>query len=267
MPRLDRRQIGPRSKFQFMAKNLRADELLVEAGLAESRTMAQKLILAGQVFEESGILVDKPSRLFAAASKFRVKKRARYVSRGGEKLEGFFGAYGESLAGKRALDIGASTGGFSDFLLQHGVATVTCVDVGHGQLHYKLRSDPRVTCVEGANARQLSRILQNIEPFDIAVIDLSFISLKKVLGEAWRLLVADGLLVALIKPQFEATKEEARKWKGVIGDGSIRNRVRAEIRDFIIVNLPNANVVAEVASQLSGADGNLEFFIAARKIP
>ncbi|MDR2667821.1 MAG: TlyA family RNA methyltransferase [Puniceicoccales bacterium] len=249
-----------------MASKLRADELLFESGLVESRAMAQKLILAGQVFEESGSLVDKPSRLFAATCKFHVKQPARYVSRGGEKLEGFFEVYGEPLAGKRALDIGASTGGFSDFLLQHGVATVTCVDVGRGQLHYKLRSDGRVTCMEGVNARQLSKFLPNAEPFDVAVIDLSFISLKKILEEAWGLLAVGGLLVALIKPQFEATKKEASRCKGVIGDGAVRSRVRMEIRDFILANLPNANVIAEVQSPISGADGNLEFFIGVRKI-
>ncbi|MDR2664137.1 MAG: TlyA family RNA methyltransferase, partial [Puniceicoccales bacterium] len=175
-------------------KRERADELLVRQGLAESRSLAQRLILAGQVLLEGGGTVDKPSRPFPLDTPFRLKEKPRYVGRGGEKLEGFFRSQPENLAGLRALDIGASTGGFSDFLLQNGVAAVTCVDVGHGQLHYQLRKDPRVRCLEGVNARRLTAVLPEGEPFDLIVMDLSFISLKKVLPEAWRLLAGGGLL-------------------------------------------------------------------------
>ncbi|MDR1435947.1 MAG: TlyA family RNA methyltransferase [Puniceicoccales bacterium] len=248
-----------------MATKFRADELLVESGLAESRTAAARMIMAGQVFTDS-MSVDKPSRTYGSATKFYVKNPPRYVSRGGEKLAGFFRIYGEPLAGKRILDIGASTGGFTDFLLQNGAASAVCVDVGHGQLHYKLRSDGRVTCIEGANGRRLGEILDGAASFHLVVMDLSFISLKKILREAWPFLSSGGLLIALIKPQFEATKEEARQWRGVIGDESIRSRVRSEIADFIGLNLSNAAIVAEMESPIVGADGNVEFFIGARKI-
>ncbi|MDR0340365.1 MAG: TlyA family RNA methyltransferase [Puniceicoccales bacterium] len=246
-------------------KKERADELLVGHGIAESRSAAQRLILAGQVLLEGGAAVDKPAQPFPVDTVFRLKEKPRYVGRGGEKLEGFFRAYGEDLRGRRALDIGASTGGFTDYLLQHGAATVTGVDVGHGQLHYRLRMDPRVRCLEGINARRLTEFLPIGEPFNPVVMDLSFISLKKILPEAWRLLADGGLLVALVKPQFEATRAEVSRGKGVIADGAVHGRIRSEIRDFAIEQLPNAQIVAELPSPVVGADGNREFFLGLRK--
>jgi 23S rRNA (cytidine1920-2'-O)/16S rRNA (cytidine1409-2'-O)-methyltransferase len=242
-------------------KKVRADELLVKIGLAESRTQARKLILAGHVIIDGGTVLDKPSREFADAASLKIKHLPRYVSRGGEKLEGFFINYNVDLRNCNALDIGASTGGFTDYLLQHGVASVVCVDVGHGQLHYKLRIDKRVSNFERVNARCLSDIKLPRQFYDIIVIDVSFISLKKILQEAWKLLAIDGLLVALIKPQFEASKEEASRGNGIIADETIHKRICDDIREYALHVLPNCSVVAEVASQIKGTCGNVEFFI------
>ncbi|MDR3316984.1 MAG: TlyA family RNA methyltransferase [Puniceicoccales bacterium] len=247
-------------------KKLRVDELLVESGLAESRNMAQKLVLAGQVFTENGLLLDKPSRTIAPQTHLHIRNFPRYVGRGGEKLEGFFLVHREDLHNLHALDVGASTGGFTHFLLQQGVASVVCVDVGHGQLHYKLRTDCRVTNLEGINARELSKIPLPRRQFDIIVMDLSFISLKKVLTEAWKLLNFNGLAISLIKPQFEAKREEVNRGRGVIVDGAIHRRVCEEIRQYAIEQLHNCQVIAEIPSPIAGADGNREFFIGLRKV-
>jgi 23S rRNA (cytidine1920-2'-O)/16S rRNA (cytidine1409-2'-O)-methyltransferase len=240
---------------------MRADELLVAAGLAESRNLAQRLILAGQVRTASGEMVDKPGREYARDADFSVLRPPPYVGRGGEKLAGFFQAFPWDLAGVHGLDVGASTGGFTDYLLQRGAASVTCVDVGHGQLHPRLLRDPRVTNREGVNARRLAAASLPRAAYGVIAVDLSFISLRAVLPELWPLLEGKGLLVALIKPQFEASRREASRGRGVIGDPAIHRRVREELAAFAVAALPASRIVAEVPSPLTGADGNREFFI------
>lgn len=246
-------------------KKVRADELVVRLGLAESRNQAQRLILAGQVQTLSGSAVEKASQVFPADAQLLLKHLPRYVGRGGEKLEGFFFAHYYDLHNKNTLDIGASTGGFTDFLLQNGVNSVVCLDVGHGQLHYKLRSDSRVTNLEKINARydfssQLPR-----QSFDVIVMDLAFISLRKILPNIWPLLAENGLLVSLIKPQFEAKKDEVDRCRGVIEDQFIHQRICKEIRDFALQMLPGVHVMAEMPSPIRGGDGNCEFFIGLEK--
>ncbi|MDR2576628.1 MAG: TlyA family RNA methyltransferase [Puniceicoccales bacterium] len=247
------------------SRKIRADELVVMIGLAESRTQAQKLILAGQVMFPGGMILDKPSRELEVGTKLQIRYFPRYVGRGGEKLEGFFQCHSVELSNCCALDIGASTGGFTDYLLQHGIASVSCVDVGHGQLHYKLRIDPRVSNFEGVNARRLAEVALPHSSYDIIVIDVSFISLTKILPSAWKFLKENGLLVALVKPQFEAALEEVSRGRGVILDENIHRRVCREIRNFSSENLTGCQIVAEVPSPISGADGNREFFIGMRK--
>ena len=192
-------------------------------------------------------------------SPLTVAKPPRFVSRGGEKLDAFLEKFGVTVSGAHALDVGASTGGFTDCLLQRGAASVTCVDVGHGQLHAKLRNDPRVANLEKINARGLDDIHLPRESYDIAVMDVSFISLEKVLPAAWRRVRAGGKLIALVKPQFEATKAEASAGKGVIRDTAIHQRVLNRIKEFALAELPGAAFLGEMESPLRGGDGNMEF--------
>jgi 23S rRNA (cytidine1920-2'-O)/16S rRNA (cytidine1409-2'-O)-methyltransferase len=217
--------------------------------------------MAGQVRTAAGEVVDKPGRELARDTALTVLRPLPYVGRGGEKLAGFFRTFPWNLADVHALDVGASTGGFTDYLLQGGAASVTCVDVGHGQLHQKLRQNPRVTNLEGVNARRLTATPLPQPSYGLITVDLSFISLRTVLPELWPLLEEEGLLVALIKPQFEASRREVGRGRGVIVDPAIHGRVRREIRVFVEATLPGARVVAEVPSPLAGADGNREFFI------
>ncbi|MFO8026267.1 MAG: TlyA family RNA methyltransferase, partial [Opitutales bacterium] len=205
-------------------KKIRLDELLVEQGLAVSRSQAKALILAGKVLLGTERL-DKPGRTLPADSGVFVEQPPRFVSRGGEKLEGFLDQFGISMAGRRVLDVGASTGGFTDCCLQRGAVSATCVDVGRAQMHNKLIRDPRVTNLEKTNARHL-------EPGDLPhatypriVMDLSFISLTKVLPAVWPFLEPGGCLIALIKPQFEARKEEVDAGRGIIPDEAVQQRL------------------------------------------
>jgi 23S rRNA (cytidine1920-2'-O)/16S rRNA (cytidine1409-2'-O)-methyltransferase len=243
-------------------KKLRADELLVQLGLAESRNVARTLILAGQVRIGDGSVLDKPSRVIGGDSRLSIKDLPRYVGRGGEKMEGFFRDFPWELSGKHCLDIGASTGGFTDYLLRRGVSSVCCVDVGHGQLHYKLRTDQRVTNFEGMNAKNLPQTPLPRPQFDVVVMDLSFISLKKILPVAWQRTAPGGLLLCLVKPQFEATRQEVDRGRGIIDDSAIHARVCEEISAFAATHLTGAIPVARVPSILRGGDGNREFFMA-----
>lgn len=236
----------------------RLDELLVERGLAESRSRAKALILAGKVRHGTEIL-DKAGKEVPTDIDLTLERPPRFVSRGAEKLEGFFERFPWPVGGKRILDIGASTGGFTDFLLQAGAAEATCVDVGHGQLHYKLRTDPRVTNLERLNARHLRAEQLPHPAYPLVVMDLSFISLKRILPAAWPLLEPGGRLIALVKPQFEAGKAEADRFAGVITDPAIRERVLAEILAFVEDGLPGSRLIGWCESPLSGADGNLEY--------
>jgi 23S rRNA (cytidine1920-2'-O)/16S rRNA (cytidine1409-2'-O)-methyltransferase len=243
---------------------LRIDELLVGRGLAESRSQAKTLIMAGRV--RSGTeRIDKPGRELPVDVPLTVLQPPRYVSRGGEKLAAAIERFAIDLRGAHVLDVGASTGGFTDCVLQSGAASVVCVDVGRAQLHARLRTDPRVTNIEKINARFLSAAELPRGEFDAVVMDLSFISLRSVLAPVWPLLRGGGVLVALVKPQFEAGKAEADKGKGVIRDESVRVAALESVRTFALEKLPGVRWIGELDSPISGADGNREYLLVLRK--
>ena len=228
----------------------RLDVLLVERGLAESRAQAQALVLAGLV---PGY--DKPGHQVADDVELEVKRPPRFVSRGGEKLANALAELEVELDGREAIDVGASTGGFTDYLLQHGVARVIAVDVGYGQLHPKLRDDPRVTVLERTNARELAEL-----PFrpDLLVADVSFISVRLALPPVLRLLQPGWDAVVLVKPQFEAGKDEVGRG-GVVRDAAVHRRVLREVVDAALAW--DGTTVGVVDSGLPGPKGNREFFV------
>jgi 23S rRNA (cytidine1920-2'-O)/16S rRNA (cytidine1409-2'-O)-methyltransferase len=238
-------------------KPRRLDVELVERGLAESREQAQRLILAGEVWVE-GQRWDKASKVCAASAAIEVRGAERYVSRGGFKLKGALKGFQLDVTGLRCLDIGASTGGFTDCLLQHGAREVVAVDVGHGQLHWRLRQDPRVHVHEGVNARDLSTYAKEHFPgaFDLVVADVSFISLRMVLPPAFDLLSSGGKVCALIKPQFEAGRADVGKG-GIVRDAAVRERVVRGLHDWA-KDFP-VTTVGTIPSPLPGRDGNEEF--------
>ena len=240
------------------------DVLLVEQGLCESRILAQAMILAGKVRTGTEIL-DKPGRSFPVDTPLEIKTPPRFVSRGGEKLEGFLDKHPIAIEGVHGLDLGASTGGFTDCLLQHGAVSVTCVVVGQGQLHQKLSSDARVNNIEKLNARNLQPEGLPRTAYGIIVLDLSFISLRKILPAAWPLLEYGGHLVALVKPQFEATKKEADKGRGIIHDPAVHRRILDEMRDFITAKLVGSHIFGVEESPIKGTKGNREFLIGVRR--
>jgi 23S rRNA (cytidine1920-2'-O)/16S rRNA (cytidine1409-2'-O)-methyltransferase len=233
----------------------RLDVEMVARGLAESREQAQRFILAGEVWVE-GQRWDKASKPCAASLHLEVRGQDRYVSRGGHKLEGALTGFSLEVKGLRCLDVGVSTGGFTDCLLQHGAREVVAVDVGKGQLHWKLRNDPRVILYEGLNARDLSGLDPARRDFDLVVADVSFISLRLVLPPAFDLLHSGGRVVALIKPQFEAGREEVGKG-GIVRDPAVRQRVV----DGLVLWAADFPVrsVGVIPSPLPGRDGNEEF--------
>lgn len=235
----------------------RLDELLVLKGLCESRTQAKALIMAGQVRIKDQI-ADKASRTYPDDTDIELIKPKPYVSRGGEKLVGFLEQFQIDPTGLDVLDVGASTGGFTDCLLQKGARHATCIDVGHGQLHYKLRTDPRVTNLEKINARHLTLDQLPLASYDLIVVDLSFISLTKVLPSVWPFLKGEGCLIALIKPQFEATAQEASRHRGVIQDEVLRTHIVNSIRAFCLEHLPHASEIGCIPSPIKGTDGNQE---------
>jgi 23S rRNA (cytidine1920-2'-O)/16S rRNA (cytidine1409-2'-O)-methyltransferase len=246
--------------------SIRLDELLVARGLAASRTQAQALILAGRVRRGTERL-DKAGRQVPIDAAIEVAHGPRFVSRGGDKLQAALEAFGLNLQGAHLLDVGASTGGFTDCALQAGAASAVCVDVGRAQLHARLRSDPRVTNLEKINARHLSAKMLPRPDFDAVVMDLSFISLRTVLPAVWPLLRPGGSLVALVKPQFEAGKKEADKGRGVIRDPAVRQAALEKVRDFALSELPGTRLIGVVDSPVAGADGNREFLLGLRKDP
>jgi 23S rRNA (cytidine1920-2'-O)/16S rRNA (cytidine1409-2'-O)-methyltransferase len=201
---------------------------------------------------------DKSSKLCAASATIEVRGADRYVSRGGHKLEGALTAFRLEVAALRCLDLGASTGGFTDCLLQHGAREVVALDVGRGQLHWRLRQDKRVKVFEGVNARDLAAFATGhfAEPFDFIVADVSFISLKLVLPPAFDLLHCGGRLCALIKPQFEAGRAEVGKG-GIVRDARTRERVVRDLRDW--AGAYPVTTEGVVPSPLPGRDGNEEF--------
>jgi 23S rRNA (cytidine1920-2'-O)/16S rRNA (cytidine1409-2'-O)-methyltransferase len=240
----------------------RLDSLLVERGLAPTRTVAVGCILAGRVFSGERRL-DKPGTSVPRDIPLSVRELPRYVSRGGIKLEGALQALGVDPSGKVWLDIGASTGGFTDCLLQHGALRVYAVDVGRGQLAEKLRQDPRVVSREGENARHLVAA-DFPEPLAGVVLDASFIGLSKLLPAVHAVLPPGGELLALIKPQFEAGRELAHEHRGVIRDDELR---RSIIGDVLGELAPlGFEVIASCDSVLPGPKGNLEHFVHARRL-
>lgn len=244
---------------------LRIDELLVQRGLADSRSQAKALVLAGKVKSDTERL-DKPGRTVSAAIPLMVEQPPRFVGRGGEKIEGFLKQFEIKMEGLHVLDVGASTGGFTDCCLQHGAISATCVDVGRAQLHNKLRQDPRVTNLEKTNARHLKQGDLPRDHYDRIVMDLSFISLTKILPAVWQFCKDGGILIALIKPQFEAQKFEVDAGRGVIKDVKIQERVLREITEFTLRELPEAKCIGTMESPIKGAEGNLEYLIGLQKV-
>ena len=240
-----------------MPKNskTRLDILLTERGLAESRNQAQRLVMAGQV-RVGGQVADKPSDQVMENAEITVENGPRFVSRGGEKLKGALQAFNlQNLDGRICADLGASTGGFTDCLLQHGAAKVYAVDVGYGVLHWKLRNDPRVLVMERINARNVTGFP---EPVQFVTIDASFISLKILLPVVvswWP--QSTGQVVALIKPQFEAGREEVARGDGVVRDPEVHRKVLNSVLDF--ARQQGFVVRGLVRSSLLGPKGNTEF--------
>jgi len=243
-----------------MPKKLRLDQLLVARGFFPSREQARRAILAGQVSVATRT-ADKPSELLDEQTAFAVKPMRKYVGRGALKLEPALQHFDIDLRGETALDIGASTGGFTDCMLQRGAEKVYAVDVGYGQLDWKLRNDPRVIVLEKINARFLTR--DHVQEFvDICVIDVSFISLTLILPNAFALLKQDGVILALIKPQFELQRAEVGKG-GIVRDARLHQKAQDKIVAFVN---DMGHVVAGIApAGIKGADGNQEFFACIRK--
>ena len=239
-------------------KRERVDRLLVERGLAPTRTRAQALVMAGRVLAGER-RVEKPSEIFPSDAPLRVRggddPAARYVGRGGLKLEKALGAFGLDPSGLTCIDVGASTGGFTDCLLQHGALRVVAVDVGHNQIDWRLRTDPRVEVREGVNARHLVPA-DFAERFDLAVMDVSFISATKVLPAVVPLLKEGGRVVVLIKPQFEVGKGEVGKG-GIVRDPAQHARVVEEVNAS--ARALGLTVAGVTDSPITGADGNREF--------
>lgn len=243
---------------------LRLDEILVTRGLASSRAQAKALIMSGRVKRGTERL-DKPGKDFPQDIELNVEQPPRFVSRGGEKLEGAIKQFSLDLQNAHVLDVGASTGGFTDCALQAGAADVVCVDVGRAQLHGKLRADSRVTNLEKINARHLKLGDLPRNEFDALVMDLSFISLKVVLPAVWPFLLPGGFLIALVKPQFEAGREEVDKGRGVIRDKAVQDAVLSDIRDFTLNTLAESALIGTMDSPIKGTDGNREFLIVLKK--
>lgn len=246
-----------------MAK-LRLDEILVARDLASSRAQAKALIMSGRV-KHGTTRLDKPGKDFPDDIELDVEQPPRFVSRGGDKLTGAIKAFSLVFQDAHVLDVGASTGGFTDCALQAGASDVVCVDVGRAQLHGKLRADSRVTNLEKVNARHLKVGDLPRNEFDALVMDLSFISLKVILPAVWPFLLPGGFLVALVKPQFEAGKAEVDKGRGVIRDTAVQDAVLNDIRDFALSHLSGATLIGTIDSPIKGTDGNREFLLALKK--
>lgn len=231
---------------------IRLDELLVARGLVESRSQAQRLIQAGQVMIGDAV-ADKPGHLVREDADVQVRQGLRYVSRGGLKLEAALDAFGVDPAGLVCADIGASTGGFTDCLLQRGAARVYAIDVGYGQLAWSLRTDPRVVLLERVNIRYLETLP---EPVALATVDVSFIGLSLVLPRVCALLTADGQIIALIKPQFEVGKGQVGKGGVVRDPAQQRAAVEKVLAEAAGLGLTAAGVIR---SPITGPAGNMEF--------
>lgn len=239
-------------------KRERIDKLLVERGLADSRTKAQAMVMAGVVLVDEQ-RVEKPSHQFDPNSSIRIKGNddptSRYVGRGGLKLEAALREFKIDVAGLNCLDVGASTGGFTHCLLQNGAQRVTAIDVGHNQIDWRLRNDPRVEVREGVNARYLQPE-DFPQLFDLAVMDVSFISATKVLPAIVPLIAPGGAVVTLIKPQFEVGRGEVGSG-GIVRDPAKRQRVIEEVNNA--ARELGLKVVAVIESPIAGAEGNVEY--------
>lgn len=246
---------------------VRLDVLLVERGLAETRQKAQGLVIAGHVYLGERKL-DKPGAPVARSAAIELRGRDNpYVSRGGLKLKGALDAFradGLLVTDRVALDVGASTGGFTDCLLQHGARKVYAVDVGKGLLHERLRADPRVVVREGENARFLSAASFD-EPIDVVVVDASFIGLGALLEPIAASLAPGGALCALVKPQFEAGRDAVTRGRGVIRDEAVRAAAIERVRAALAAH--RLSLIAEADSAVRGPKGNLERFLFARRSP
>ncbi len=252
-------------RFLDIGPMLRVDQALVEKGLCASREKARRAVLAGQV-RISDRLAAKPSDPVRPGDNVELIAPEKFVSRGGHKLEHALTHFQVVVQDRVAFDLGASTGGFTDCLLQHGAGRVFAVDVGHGQLAWKLRQDPRVVVMERTNARALTPEFfpPPFHPADLVVIDCSFISLRKILPPAVALLASSGRIIALVKPQFEAGKAEADRGAGVIRDPVIHERVLGELQNFV-AELPGLSWGGVTESPLLGPAGNKEFLILLEK--
>ncbi len=240
----------------------RADRLLLEKGLCESRAQAQRLIMAGQVRVGADHVVRKTSETLPETVDLHVVQPYPWVSRGAEKLLAAVKAFNPPLHGAVALDVGASTGGFTDLMLQHGASRVYAVDVGYGQLHQKLREDNRVICLERLNARYLNA--NHIpELVDILTADVSFISLRKILPSCDPLMTPHAWAFLLIKPQFEASREDVGKG-GVVRDAGVQRKCVTDICQFAQQQL-HWEAIGTVPSPITGPKGNQEFVAAFRK--
>ncbi len=241
---------------------IRIDQLLVERGLAESRARAQALIMAGLVFAK-GTRVDKSGQQVAADVEIELKGRDHpWVGRGGVKLAGALELFGLDPAGAVAMDIGSSTGGFTQVLLHHGAAHVFAVDVGTNQLDYRLRGDPRITVLEQTNARELTPTLID-RPCNWVVCDSSFIGRRKVLEVPLQLAAHACRLVALIKPQFQVERHEVGKG-GIVRDPALHSRVCDEVRAWLVG--AGWTVDGIMPSPITGTEGNVEFLISAQRL-
>ena len=235
---------------------MRIDRFLVDRGLSESREKAARLILAGQVLVD-GVRVDKVGAMVAVTAEVEVQGRSPFVSRGGEKLQHALDHFGVDARGRIAIDVGASTGGFTDCLLQRGATRVYAVDVGASQLDEKLRRDPRVVVMEQTNARALDARLFEERP-SLAVIDVAFISLEKVLPSVFGVLTPRGETLALVKPQFEVGREAVGKG-GVVRDPALHHSVITRLARYSVIR--GWHVRGVTASPLRGPKGNREFFL------
>ena len=246
---------------QYNSGVSRLDQALVERGLCESREKAKRAVMAGQAMI-NGRLARKPSDSVKAEDQLTLATPEKFVSRGGLKLEQALNHFHLDVSGQTAIDLGASTGGFTDCLLQRGASRVYAVDVGQGQLAWKLRRDARVVVMEKTNARALTpaHFPPPFVPPDLAVIDCSFISLRKILPPAVALLRPSAKIVALIKPQFEAGKAEADRGAGVIRDPAIHQRVLSELNQFVSAR-GNLRWLGVTESPVLGPAGNKEFLV------
>ena len=242
-------------------KKERIDILLIERRLVDSRSLAQKIIMAGNVLVD-GQIIDKPSTKVNIDSKILVSSGPKFVSRGGEKLEPALIKFGfENLDGIICADLGSSTGGFTDCMLQYGAKRVYAVDVGYGILHWKLRTDSRVVVMERMNARYLTSFP---EPIDFVTIDASFISLKTLLPGVFSWVSEDGNVIVLIKPQFEAGKQEAARGSGVIRDPLIHKKIVFETLTF--AKELGFEIKGLMESPIKGPKGNIEFLSWMQKV-